>query len=89
MFVEVSMNSTISFRRPEQLHVLSKLSVPPEADLASYVRRLQDLGYKIVDVSPPLEHWGPPMKSHQLAPELVVVEKGKDRAQAIRRFFSS
>jgi len=59
------MNSTISFRRPEQLHVLSKLSVPPEADLASYVRRLQGLGYRIVEILPPLEICGSPQASGQ------------------------
>lgn len=83
------MYSTISFRRPEQLHVLSKLSVPPEADLASYVRRLQDLGYKIVEVVPPLEQWGPPQDIRPRVPDMGIFEKGRDRAQAIRRFFTS
>lgn len=85
MSVEVFMHSTISFRRPQQNHVLSKLSVPPEADLASYVRRLQDLGYKIVEVFPPLEQSGPPQKPHQPAPESSVVEEGKDRAPVTSR----
>lgn len=49
------MNYIISFRRPELRHVLSKMVVPPEADVAVHIRRLQDLGYQIVEVSPPLE----------------------------------
>jgi hypothetical protein len=58
--MEFSMNHTISFRRPELNHVLSKMSVPPDTDVAAQIRRLEDLGYKIVDVSPPLEPYGPP-----------------------------
>lgn len=54
------MNRTISFRRPELHYVLSKMSVPPETDVAVQIRRLEDLGYKIVDVSPPHECYGPP-----------------------------
>lgn len=54
------MNHTISFRRPELRHVLSKMSVPPEADVAAHIRRLEDLGYMIVGVSPALESYGPP-----------------------------
>lgn len=54
------MNHTISFRRPELRHVLSKMSVPPAADVAEHVRHLESLGYKIIDVSPPLERYGPP-----------------------------
>ncbi len=58
--MELTVNHIISFRRPELRYVLSKMSVPPEADAAMQVRRLEDLGYTIVDVSPPLECYGPP-----------------------------
>ncbi len=54
------MNHTISFRRPEQRHVLSTMSVPPDTDVAAQIRRLEDLGYKIVEISPPLDPCGPP-----------------------------
>ncbi len=68
--MEFPVNHTISFRRPEQRHVLSKLSVPPNEDVAAYVRRLEDLGYKIVDVFPPLD---PPPDSHPRTPDMSVV----------------
>jgi hypothetical protein len=51
---------TISFRRPELHYVLSKMSVPPGTDVAAQIHHLEDLGYKIVDVSPPLSVYGPP-----------------------------
>lgn len=54
------MNSTITFYHPGPRHVVSKISVPPNTDVVSHIRRLEYLGYKIVDVSPPLEHYGPP-----------------------------
>lgn len=54
------MTHTISFRRPELHHVLAKMSVPPSEDVAAQVRRLEDLGYKVEDVSPPLTGYGPP-----------------------------
>jgi hypothetical protein len=50
---------TISFRRPELIHVLSKMSVPPQADVGAQIRRLRNLGYQIVDVRPPLIIYGP------------------------------
>lgn len=53
------MYHIISFRRPELRHVLSKMTVPPEADVAAQIRRLQDLGYQIVDVTPPGDGYGP------------------------------
>ena len=62
------MNHVISFHRPEHLNTLSKLSVPPGEDVAAYVNRLQNLGYKIVEVSPTLDRQGPP-RSPQM-PEL-------------------
>jgi hypothetical protein len=56
------MTHTIRFRRPELPYVLSTMSVPPGSDTGEHVRRLEDLGYKIVDVSPPLGGYGPPQK---------------------------
>jgi hypothetical protein len=58
--MEQSVIHSIRFRRPEQLYVLAKMSVPSEADAATQVRHLEDLGYKVVDVSPPLSEYGPP-----------------------------
>lgn len=49
------MDHVISFRRPEHQNTLSKLCVPHGQNVAGYVRRLRDLGYKIVDVTPPLD----------------------------------
>jgi hypothetical protein len=56
------MIHTIRFRRPELPYVLSTMSVPPGADTEGHVRRLEDLGYKIIDVSPPLGGYGPPQR---------------------------
>jgi hypothetical protein len=61
---------TISFRRPELPYVLSRMSVPPEADVAEHVRRLKDLGYTIVEGSPPLGGYGPPQNPSPSLPEL-------------------
>jgi hypothetical protein len=61
---------TISFRRPELRHVLSAMSVPPEADVVIQVHRLQGLGYQIVDVSPQIEGY-----PHAPAAELRMVRK--------------
>jgi len=58
------MSHMISFRRPEHQNTLCKLFVPLGEDVASYVRRLQNLGYKIVDVSPPINRQGPPQNPH-------------------------
>ena len=51
---ETGVTHAISFRRPELRHVLSIMSVPPQADVVAQIHRLQGLGYQIVDVSPPL-----------------------------------
>ena len=48
------MTHTISFRRPELYYVLSKMTVPPGADVVAHIHRLEDLGYTIVEVAPPL-----------------------------------
>ena len=61
----------ISFRRPDQKHVLTKMTIPPQEDPAAYVHRLENLGYKIVDVSPPLPPYGPP--ENPQAPNLRVI----------------
>ena len=58
------MTHTISFRRPELPYVLSRMSVPNGADTEAHVRRLEDLGYKIIEVSPPLGGYGPPQNPH-------------------------
>lgn len=67
------MNHTISFRRPELRYVLSTMSVPSETDVAAQIRRLEDLGYDIVEVSPPLERYGPPQNPRR--PELSVINQ--------------
>jgi hypothetical protein len=72
-FVEITVNHTISFRRPELHHVLSTMSVPHGADVAAQVRHLEDLGYKIVEVSPPLDGYGPPQNPHMRAPQMFAV----------------
>lgn len=64
------MTHIISFRRPELRYVLSKMSVPPEADVAAQVHHLQELGYQIVDVTPPLEDHGPDDKIVEVSPPL-------------------
>ena len=64
------MTHIISFRRPEQPYVLSRMSVPPGSDAEAQVHRLEDLGYKVVDVSPPLSGYGPPQKPHPRTPAL-------------------
>jgi hypothetical protein len=67
---ETRVTHTISFRRPELRHVLSAMSVPPEADVAAQIHRLQSLGYQIVDVSPPLKG-----NSYSSTAELRMVRK--------------
>jgi hypothetical protein len=79
--METIVNHTISFRRPELRYVLSKMSVPPEADVAVQIRRLEDLGYKIVDVSPPLECYGPPQNPQQF--QLFAI--GQEAPSSVRR----
>jgi hypothetical protein len=54
------MNHVISFRRPGQVRTLTKLTVPPLEDPVAYARRLEKLGYTIVDISPPLARDDPP-----------------------------
>jgi hypothetical protein len=68
--MEICVTHTISFRRPELRYVLSKMSVPPEADVVAQIQRLQDLGYQIVDVTPPLDGYGPGYKIVDGAPPL-------------------
>jgi len=54
------MSRIISFLRPEHQNTVCKLSVPPGEDIAAHVRRLENLGYQIIDVSPPIDWQGPP-----------------------------
>jgi hypothetical protein len=61
----------ISFRRPGQKYVLTKMTIPPQEDPEAYVHRLENLGYTIVDVLPPLPPYGPP--ENPLAPNLRVI----------------
>jgi hypothetical protein len=42
----------IRYRRPETRANVGKIFVPPEADTEKQIRRLQSLGYTILDVSP-------------------------------------
>jgi len=51
------------------------MSVPPEADVAEHVRRLKDLGYTIVDVTPPLGGYGPPQAPRPRLPDLRAVDR--------------
>lgn len=57
------MHHVISFRRPGQIRTSTKLTIPPAEDPASYVRRLEGLGYTIVDITPPLPTYNPPARS--------------------------
>jgi hypothetical protein len=68
--MELFVTHIISFRRPEQPYVLSRMSVPPGSDAEAQVHRLEDLGYKVVDVSPPLSGYGPPQNPHPRTPAL-------------------
>jgi hypothetical protein len=53
----------ISFRRPGQTRTCNKLTIPPLEDPAAYVRRLEGLGYTIIDITPPLPPYDPPPRS--------------------------
>jgi hypothetical protein len=64
--MEKSLSHTIRFRRPELPYVLSTMSVPPGSDVAEHIRRLKDLGYKIIAVIPPLDGYGPPQNPNRL-----------------------
>jgi hypothetical protein len=44
----------IRFQRPETPYGVSRVHVPPEANAAQQLRRLEALGYTILEVSPPL-----------------------------------
>jgi len=70
--VEITVTHTISFRRPELRHVLSKMSVPPGEDVAAQIRHLEDLGYKVENVSPPLTGYGPPQNPR--IPQLLALD---------------
>ena len=48
------MSHVIRFQRPETPYGVSTVRVPPEANAAQQLRRLEALGYTIVEVSPPL-----------------------------------
>jgi hypothetical protein len=78
--MDLTVNHTISFRRPELSYVLSKMSVPSEGDVAMHVRRLEDLGYKIINVSPPLESYGPPQNPKLL--QLLAVGRAAASSQS-------
>lgn len=63
------MTHIISFRRPELFYVLSKMTVPPGADVLVQIHHLEDLGYTIVEVSPPLDGYGPPKRPELRIPQ--------------------
>jgi hypothetical protein len=46
------MRQIISYQRPETGGRVTRISVPSEAETLRQVRRLEALGYAIVDVSP-------------------------------------
>lgn len=54
------MTYVIRFRRPGQIRTSTKLTIPPLEDPVAYVRRLEKLGYTVVDISPPLPRTDPP-----------------------------
>ena len=56
------MEHVISFRRPGQTRSFTKLTIPPLEDPAAYARRLENLGYTIIDITPPLSAYGPPQR---------------------------
>lgn len=56
------MTHVISFRRPELAHSLARMTVPSQEDPLIHIHRLENLGYKIVDISPPLAPCGPPQR---------------------------
>lgn len=58
------MNHVISFRRPGQIRALTKLTVPPDEDAATYVRRLENLGYTVVEVAQPDDHHASQLELH-------------------------
>jgi hypothetical protein len=49
------------------------MTVPPGADVVAQIHHLEDLGYKIVEVSPPLGNYGPPQKPFPRTQPLVAV----------------
>jgi hypothetical protein len=58
--MEFTVKHVISFRRPGQIRAVTKMTIPHQENPTSYVRRLENLGYKVVDISPPLAHCGQP-----------------------------
>lgn len=75
LYQEIAVTHTISFRRPELFHVLSKMVVPPGSDVVAQVHHLEDLGYKIIEISPPLGDYGPPQKPLARTPQLFAVRE--------------
>lgn len=53
------MPHTISFRRPGQVRTFTKMTIPQQEDPLAYIRRLENLGYSIVDISPPISQFIP------------------------------
>ena len=53
-FLEIEVTYTIRYQRAETPYGVTKSCVPPEENAAKQVRRLQALGYTILDVTPPL-----------------------------------
>lgn len=49
----------ISFRRPGQVRTLTKMTIPKQEDPLIYIRRLENLGYSIIDISPPIAQFIP------------------------------
>jgi hypothetical protein len=46
---------TIRYRRPETPYALSRIVVPDGTNPREHIRRLETLGYAIVEISPPLD----------------------------------
>ena len=77
------MDHVISFRRPGQTRLLTKLTVPSHEDAAAYVRRLENLGYAVVDVVPPVSCQGPPQNPRRDASEVRVVSEAGSSLEPI------
>lgn len=48
------MPHIISFRRADQVRTITKMTIPQQENPLVYIRRLESLGYSIIDISPPI-----------------------------------
>ncbi|GAA0541280.1 hypothetical protein FHS83_000118 [Rhizomicrobium palustre] len=71
------MSYTITFRRPELWHVLTTMTVPSQADTLAQIHRLEDLGYKIITVIPPLDVHRSPQDPGSRMPASIGLREAK------------